>query len=106
MKRSLLLFCLAGSLAGFTSAAAAVKGWLSWRGPNQNGTSLEKGLPEKIDPASPLWSADFAGQSTPVVANGHLYIMGYLGENGPDLQEGVACFDAATGKKLWQHLSN
>ena len=35
--------------------------------------------------------------STPVIANGKLYIMGYLGE-GPDLDEGVACFDAETGK--------
>jgi outer membrane protein assembly factor BamB len=31
--------------------------------------------------------------------------MGYLGE-GPDMQEGVACFDAETGKKLWQQLYN
>ena len=27
------------------SSHAAVTGWLDWRGPNQNGTSLEKGLP-------------------------------------------------------------
>ena len=31
--------------------------------------------------------------------------MGYLGE-GPDLQEGVACFDAETGKMLWKQLFN
>src|SRR5882762_5841428 len=31
--------------------------------------------------------------------------MGYLGE-GPDLQEGVGCFDAETGQKLWQQLYN
>ena len=36
-----------------------------------------------------------------MVANGRLYIMGYLGE-GTDLQEGVACFDAETGKKIWE----
>jgi outer membrane protein assembly factor BamB len=40
-----------------------------------------------------------------VIANGKVYIMGYQGE-GPQLQEGVACFDAETGKKLWQHLFN
>ena len=40
-----------------------------------------------------------------MIANGKLYVMGYLGE-GPDLQEGVACFDAETGQKLWQHLYN
>ena len=45
----------------------------------------------------------FPGQSAPVIANGRVFAMGYQGE-GPDLQEGVACFDAETGKKLWQHL--
>ncbi|HUR45062.1 MAG TPA: PQQ-binding-like beta-propeller repeat protein [Candidatus Saccharimonadales bacterium] len=80
---------------------AASKGWLDWRGPNQNGTTLETGLPDNIDPKRPLWVADYPGQSCPVVANGKVYIMGYLGE-GPELQEGVACFDAETGKKLWE----
>jgi outer membrane protein assembly factor BamB len=87
------------------SPAVASSGWLSWRGPQQNGTSLEKGLPDKISADAALWSAAFPGQSTPVIANGRLYIMGYLGE-GPDLQEGVACFDAETGKKIWEHLYN
>jgi outer membrane protein assembly factor BamB len=80
---------------------AAVQGWLSWRGPAQNGTSLEKGLPDKVDPKAPLWRADFPGQSTPVIANGKLYIMGYFGE-GADLQEGVTCYEAETGKQLWR----
>ena len=85
--------------------AAPIRGWLNWRGPQQNGFSAETNLPDKVDPQHPLWVADFPGQSTPVIANGKLYIMGYLGE-GPDLQEGVACFDAETGQKLWQQLYN
>jgi len=85
--------------------AAAVKGWLGWRGPNQTGYSLEKGLPDKIDAAQPLWTADYPGQSTPVIANGKVYIMGYLGD-GPDLQEGIGCFDAETGKMLWSQRYN
>lgn len=86
-------------------AEGAAEGWFDWRGPLQTGVSLEKGLPDKIDAKSPLWTADFPGQSAPVIANGKLYIMGYLGE-GPELQEGVACFDAETGKMLWKHLFN
>src|SRR5437899_8264238 len=86
-------------------AAAPVHGWLSWRGPQQNGCSLEKNLPDKLNVKEALWVADFPGQSTPVIANGKLYIMGYLGE-GADLQEGVACFDAETGQKLWDHRYN
>jgi len=88
---------------GFSSP---VRGWLAWRGPQQNGMSLEKNLPDKIpNKEAALWVADFPGQSAPVIANGKLYIMGYLGE-GPDMQEGVACFDAETGQKLWQQLYN
>jgi len=86
-------------------AAAPVRGWLSWRGPQQDGTSAEKGLPDQINVAGALWTADFPGQSTPVIANGKLYIMGYLGD-GPDLQEGVTCFDAETGRQLWEKRYN
>ena len=82
-----------------------MEGWLDWRGPEQTGVSRETGLPEKIDAKAALWSVDFPGQSQPVIANGRLYIMGYEGD-GPDLQEGVACFDAETGKLIWKHLFN
>ncbi len=87
------------------ASSAPVRGWLAWRGPEQNGTSREKGLPDTVALKDALWTADFAGQSTPVIANGKLYIMGYLDE-GPDLREGVACFDAETGQKLWEQRYN
>jgi outer membrane protein assembly factor BamB len=108
-SRSLCISGLFGFVLGLldcgSSAAAPVDGWLNWRGPQQNGNSLEKGLPEKVDAHSALWVADYPGQSTAVVANGKVYIMGYQGE-GADLQEGVACLDAATGKRLWEHGYN
>ena len=85
--------------------AAPVRGWLAWRGPEQSGVSRETGLPDKVDPKNPLWRAEFPGASTPVIANGKLYIMGYLGD-GADLQEGIACFDAETGKQLWSQRYN
>lgn len=107
-KLPLGLVSLLLTSAPLTSITAApVTGWLSWRGPDQVGMSRETGLPDKVDPKNPLWRADFPGQSTPVIANGKVYIMGYLGEAiDPNLQEGVACFDAETGKKLWQQLYN
>lgn len=49
--------------------------------------------------------ADLPGKSAPVIADGKLYAMGDLG-TGPDLQEGVVCFDADTGKKLWRQMYN
>ena len=95
----LLLASPAGSLH------AAVRGWLTWRGPDQNGATLETGLPDRVDAKKPLWFADFPGQSSPVIADGRLYINGFLGE-GSDLQEVVACFDAETGAKQWEHREN
>ena len=103
MKTKIVLLALTFALITSFHLNAAVTGWLAWRGPDQNGTSRETGLPDKVDPAKPLWRASFPGQSTSVIANGKLYIMGYLGE-GPELGEGVACFDAETGKKLWEKL--
>jgi outer membrane protein assembly factor BamB len=88
-----------------TKASTGVAGWISWRGPGQNGASPETGLPDKIDAKKALWTADFPGQSAPVIFNGKLYINGIQGD-GADLREGVACFDAESGKMLWQHLEN
>src|SRR4051812_10699380 len=110
MKATMIVSAGAGLLLGgligcLEAGAAPVHGWLSWRGPQQNGLSLEKNLPEHIEVKDALWVADFPGQSTAVIANGKLYIMGYVGE-GPDLQEGVACFDAETGKQLWHRFYN
>src|SRR5215475_464300 len=104
-------WCLAlgiflGSGAWNLGFSAPVQGWLAWRGPQQNGMSLETNLPDKIpNKEAALWVADFPGQSAPVIANGRLYFLGYLRE-GADMPEGVACFDAETGKKLWQRLYN
>src|SRR5947207_1153916 len=84
---------------------APVHGWLSWRGPEQTGVSRESGLPSKVSAQDALWVADYPGQSAPVIANGKLYAMGYLGQ-GADLREGVACFDTETGEKGWQQLYN
>lgn len=106
LARSIAVLLLAHQVASpLPAQSAATQGWLSWRGPLQNGTSLEKNLPDKVDPQKPLWTADLPGQSTPVIANGKLYIMGYVDE-GPDLREGIACFDAETGQKLWEQRYN
>ena len=87
------------------ASAGGVKGWLDWRGPLKTGVSLEAGLPEKIDAKTALWSVDFPGQSSPVIANGKLFVMGYEGE-AENLQEGISAFDTETGKLLWKQLNN
>ena len=103
VKISPVLILLAALAAARDVGGAPASGWFAWRGPNQNGTSLAKNLPSTLDAAQPLWTADFPGMSTATAFQGRVYIMGYLGE-GPDLKEGVGCFDAETGKKLWEKL--
>jgi outer membrane protein assembly factor BamB len=104
-----LTVLLALGAAGLVNAAgiraAPWRGWLDWRGPAQNGTSRETGLPGKLEVSEALWVADFPGQSTPVIADDRLYINGYEGE-GPELQEALACFDPETGQKRWEHRFN
>lgn len=92
---------------GSGSHAATVRGWINWRGPQQNGASLETHLPDNWTPGGKnhLWIYDLAGRGTPVIANGKLYALGYDGE-GPDLQEVLVCLNASTGKKLWERRFN
>jgi outer membrane protein assembly factor BamB len=98
---------MGGSSPLCQGAPAAVRGWLNWRGPQQNGTSLEKGLPEKwaVGGVNHRWTVDLAGGGTPVIADGRVFVLGYQGE-GPDLQEVLACLDAETGRKLWEFRFN
>ncbi len=94
---ALLVTALGGAAAA--QEKREVRGWLNWRGPQQNGTSLEKGLPEK---ATELWSIDLQGRGTPVIADGRVYSWGYRGK-GQDLREVLACLEEPTGKILWEH---
>ncbi|MDE0185911.1 MAG: PQQ-like beta-propeller repeat protein [Candidatus Poribacteria bacterium] len=104
----LLLILHGGILAQFpTDAWAAEWNWPGWRGPNQNGVSHETGLISNWsqDGENLMWKADFIGRSTPIVLNGRVYVIGRVGQDITE-QEQVACFDAETGKLLWQHRIN
>ncbi|HSN87646.1 MAG TPA: PQQ-binding-like beta-propeller repeat protein, partial [Thermoanaerobaculia bacterium] len=92
----LFLFVLAG-------APVAAGEWPAWRGPGQDGVSPETGLISRWSPAGEnlVWRADLVGRSTPVVFDGRACANGRVGQ-GLHKQEIVACFDAGTGKKLWE----
>ena len=96
---------VAGLLYFPGTAAAAVDGWLTRRGPSGLSVSTETGIPVRIDAKDALWVKDFPGQSTPVVANGRLFLNGYQGD-GPDLKEVTACFDVANGNLIWSHAES
>ncbi|MEM7307791.1 MAG: PQQ-binding-like beta-propeller repeat protein [Planctomycetota bacterium] len=98
------LLASAALLSAPASASQAVDGWLSWRGPFQNGTSSETGLPDTIEAGgeSELWTYDLRGRGTPAIADGRVFVFGYEGENA-DLQEVLVCLNEADGTRLWEH---
>jgi outer membrane protein assembly factor BamB len=93
-------------LAGSVQAAE----WHSWRGPWQTGVSPDTNLPAtwSDDPSNPqnfLWKQPYGCRSTPIIMNGRVYINNQVGQ-GVTEQERVMCFDAKSGKVLWEkHFS-
>jgi outer membrane protein assembly factor BamB len=92
--------------------------WANWRGPTQNGVAPDTNLPDTFslkagDPDSNLiWRVPYGGRSTPLVMNGHVYLINKVGSEGDSeeerlhLQERVMCCDAETGKLVWEHRFN
>lgn len=95
-----LHFCLAFSLV-------AAGDWAEWRGPARDGISTEKNLPVKWSPNGDnlAWKAPYGGRSAPIVMGDHVYLQNSAGQ-GETLQERLMCFNADTGKLLWEHRFN
>jgi outer membrane protein assembly factor BamB len=101
-----LSICIHSCLLSQLSAAeSAARGWLAWRGPQQDGTSAETGLPDKVDSSTPLWAIDLPGRGTPVINGNKVYVLGYEGA-GPDLQQVLRCVEADSGKTIWEQRFN
>ena len=75
--------------------------WPQWRGPNNNGSAAETGLPDSCDPAKAKWMTPMPGAShaTPIVWGERVFVTstdpasnGLLG----------MCVSARDGKILWQ----
>ena len=81
--------------------------WTEWRGPARDGVSAEKNLPEKWSPAGEnlAWKAPYGGRSAPIVMRDRVYLQNAAGQ-GETLQERIICFNADTGKLLWEHRFN
>ncbi|HLW68174.1 MAG TPA: PQQ-binding-like beta-propeller repeat protein, partial [Gemmataceae bacterium] len=91
-------FLAALSLCALICCAAHAEDWSHWRGPTQNGVSYDTGLPQKFDK---IWSAPYGCRSTPIIMNNRVYIINVVG-NGVTTGERVMCFDANSGKVLWE----
>jgi outer membrane protein assembly factor BamB len=83
--------------------------WPHWRGPEMNGISREKNLPDKWSPKGEnlLWrKEEFATRSTPVVMNGKLYAVCRSFPETTKEGEKVVCLNAETGDLIWEAANN
>ncbi|MFM8271078.1 MAG: PQQ-binding-like beta-propeller repeat protein, partial [Gemmata sp.] len=101
------LCCLALLSALTVSATARAGEWIHWRGPAQNGHSLEKNLPGEFDPklkdkGNVVWSAPYGGRAAPLVMDGRVYVLQGFGA-GLGESERVVCLEEKTGNKLWEY---
>ena len=86
---------------------ASKSDWTDWRGPMRDGVSLEKGLPARWSPGGEnlSWKAPYGGRSAPIVMGDRLFLQNGAGK-GETLKERVMCFNADTGKLVWEYLFN
>jgi outer membrane protein assembly factor BamB len=95
------------SVFAFAQRKVALGDWPDQRGPNRDGVSQEKGLPEKwsLQGENLLWRVPYGGRSAPVIMGNHLYVQNPSGR-GAEEQERVMCLDPDTGKVIWEYKFN
>ena len=103
MESLISMRCAAGmALALFAgSHSLQANDWTNWRGPLQNGVSLEHYTAAGKLAEAPAWTYDARSRGTPVVVDGKVVLWGYRGET-TDLIEILTVLDAKTGAKLWE----
>ncbi|HEY1190167.1 MAG TPA: PQQ-binding-like beta-propeller repeat protein [Gemmata sp.] len=95
-------FLLTASLASALALPLTAADWAQFKGPNATGVSPEKNLPTEWSKDKGIaWQAKLParGVSSPVVANGRVYVTCSSGTRDDRLH--VLAFDANTGKQLW-----
>ncbi|MGB8169662.1 MAG: PQQ-binding-like beta-propeller repeat protein [Chthoniobacteraceae bacterium] len=89
------------AVSSLSTTDSARADWLSYRGPNANGASVEKGVSGKfpLDGPRVLWKTNVGvGTSSVTVSGERAYTMG----NTKNFDH-VFCFDAKTGAQVWKH---
>ncbi len=97
------------TMASTPAAAQDPLDWPYWRGPEMNGISREKNLPDTWSPDGEnlVWKSEALGtRSTPIVMRGKLYTLARHKPATLEEAEKVICADAETGEVLWEHIFN
>jgi outer membrane protein assembly factor BamB len=89
------------------AAPAPGADWPHWRGPDRNGITPESSGYPGAWPPKRLWATNVGvGCTSPVIAGGRLYVMGWHGSDRSHSRPGgrdvVRCLDARSGKELWK----
>ncbi len=88
----------------FAASFSQAENWPNWRGPNQDGSSPEKGYPAKFSTTEGVkWAVDVPGisASVPIVWEGKVFLTAPLMD---EKQLVGLCYDAKTGKELWRKV--
>ena len=95
------------SVTAIAQRKVALGDWPEQRGPNRDGISQEKNLPEKwsLQGENLLWRVPYGGRSAPVIMGNHLYVQNPSGR-GAEEQERIMCLDPDTGKVIWEYKFN
>ena len=99
-------------LAAFAAAPSAhAADWIHWRGPEQNGFAKESDLPDSFDvnvvgKNNLIWKAPVGGRSSPLVLGNRMFTINAYDPNLLTEGERITCFDANTGKVLWDYKVN
>lgn len=85
-----------------STAALQAENWANWRGPSHNGSSPEKGLPEKFSKTEGVkWVIELPGSSaaTPIIWENRVFL---TAADAKTNKQYALCLDRQSGKELWR----
>jgi outer membrane protein assembly factor BamB len=94
--------CIVIFLSMYAGSVTRAQNWPGWRGPNGDGTSVEKNLPVKWDSVTNVvWKIRVpgTGYASPVVWKDKLFIVTALEESHEKV---LICYNSTNGDLLWQ----
>lgn len=107
----MLRLALTFSCFGVLISSAQAGDWIHWRGPEMNGVAREPGVPGDFDLSTPgkgnlIWKQSVGGRSSPLLLGKKLFTINAFDPEKLTEGERITCFDADTGKVLWEHKFN